>query len=225
MSLNNETALRLWAKMDGTLADSSPGGTNTGSLGGNATYAAGRLSQSVIYDGNGDYTAWGDFKADFTNLVSVGAWVNVTALGSFPMIFSAAADAVANTQGFELRLHNNEGKPNLAICTAGATTVITHASSVVNLGWTHVMGVYNGVDIRMYVNGIATATPVARTGNMVFAASPNFRSGTRGGGVGAPLTGRVDDLRVYNRELSAAEVLSIYKYGQSLLKKMLLGAA
>ena len=61
---------------------------------------------------------------------------------------------------------------------------------------------------KLYINGVAqtltqTGTPVART------VSSTLTSGLGGGGV-MYFGGSLDDIRIYSRELSAAEVVGLY---------------
>jgi Concanavalin A-like lectin/glucanases superfamily len=69
--------------------------------------------------------------------------------------------------------------------------------------WTHVTMTYDGANIRYYQNGtLVTTTPA--TGNMT-----NGNGALRIGGNsiwGEYFTGRIDEVRVYNRALSAAEI-------------------
>jgi hypothetical protein len=68
--------------------------------------------------------------------------------------------------------------------------------------WTHVALVYDGSTLRPYRNGAqsasqaASGTPVATTGNLQLAASQ----------YGETFAARLDDVRLYDRALSASEV-------------------
>src|SRR5438874_8400922 len=69
--------------------------------------------------------------------------------------------------------------------------------------WTHLAGTYDGATLRFYVNG-AQVTSRALTGSIVSSTAP-LRIG--GNSVwGEYFTGAIDDVRVYNRALSATEI-------------------
>lgn len=85
--------------------------------------------------------------------------------------------------------------------------------------WYHVVGTYDGgptrASLKVYLNGVrvddtnegaGTFTSMANTtAHFVIGASdlPNF-----------PFAGRMDDVRVYNRALSADEIKQLYNMGQ-----------
>ena len=72
--------------------------------------------------------------------------------------------------------------------------------------WTHVTGVYNGTDIRTYINGTQDGTPAPHTGTI-----PNSSNDLRIGAdsVAYPsteLNGKMDEVIIYNTALNATEV-------------------
>jgi hypothetical protein len=69
--------------------------------------------------------------------------------------------------------------------------------------WSHVAGTYDGATLRLYVNG-ALVVSQAFTGP-IFTSTGALRIG--GNAIwGEYFTGRIDDLRIYNRALSLAEI-------------------
>jgi len=74
----------------------------------------------------------------------------------------------------------------------------------------HLAGVFNGTHITLYVDGTpsdwypVTQTPSAAITNHLYIGS----SGTRG-----HYNGTIDEVKVYNRALSAAEILAEYQAG------------
>jgi Concanavalin A-like lectin/glucanases superfamily len=74
--------------------------------------------------------------------------------------------------------------------------------------WVHVAGTYDGKALRIYVNGVLDNT-LAVTGTTCVNTSPlgiGAKNHTAVGQVEAYFDGRIDDLRVYNRALPAAEI-------------------
>jgi hydrogenase maturation factor HypE len=69
--------------------------------------------------------------------------------------------------------------------------------------WTHLAFTYDGAAMRMFVNGVQVST-TALTGVMPIGAGA-LRIG--GNGVwGEYFRGAIDEVRIYNRALSAAEI-------------------
>jgi len=78
--------------------------------------------------------------------------------------------------------------------------------------WVHVVGTYDGNHNRVvYVNGVQEAAAADKDGTtMAIASTDYFTIGTTGG---RSFTGDVDDYRLYNRALTAAEVKRLYDAG------------
>jgi len=77
--------------------------------------------------------------------------------------------------------------------------------------------VYNGTDMRIYVNGILDCTPVAMTGNIRNYTANYWLGAGQNGGV--YYLGEVSDVRIYNRALTAQEAKD---YHNSFIKHKLI---
>ena len=76
------------------------------------------------------------------------------------------------------------------------------AALAVNV-WTHVAGTYDGTTVRLFINGVQTAS-VAVSGPIATSTGP-LRIG--GNSIwGEFFQGRLDEIRIYNRALSQAEI-------------------
>jgi hypothetical protein len=80
--------------------------------------------------------------------------------------------------------------------------------------WYHVVGTYDGTNIKMYVNGkledsrATTVTPGTQTSSFVI--GKNAMASNR------YLDGKIDDVRIYNYALSLAQIQKIYNGGGSV---------
>jgi hypothetical protein len=101
----------------------------------------------------------------------------------------------------------DSGQPSGHVLPAGQTTdQLVRGSPVTPVGtWTHVAATYDGSTLRVYVNGglqgsKAVSGPIQTSGGPL-------RLG--GNSVwGEWFAGLIDDVRVYNRALGAAEILA-----------------
>lgn len=89
---------------------------------------------------------------------------------------------------------------------------IDGTSPLPNLTWTHVAGTWDGVLMRAYLNGAVQPDVAAITGPLTGTVVP-FRIG-RGETLLMGFRGRVDELTLYNRALSAGEIAQIANAGQ-----------
>ncbi|MBI2530369.1 MAG: LamG domain-containing protein [Candidatus Diapherotrites archaeon] len=82
--------------------------------------------------------------------------------------------------------------------------------------WSYIVGTYDGNYIRIYVDG-AEGTAQAYTGPINPALTKNLYIGSGGGGTSTNFDGKVDELAVHNRALSASEISERWSKGQSML--------
>ncbi len=93
-----------------------------------------------------------------------------------------------------------------AVQLKGSTVLGTTA--IVSGSWTHVAFTYNGAETKIYVNGSLTDTSTAITGALSTTATAMYIG--QGGLNNLYFDGTIDDIRLFQRALTAAEILSIY---------------
>ena len=86
--------------------------------------------------------------------------------------------------------------------TAGNQNTIGTTALAVNT-WTHLAATFDGATVRLYVNGVQVAsqaqtTPLTPTTGTLQIGADSY--------TGENFTGRIDEVRVYNRALSQAEI-------------------
>lgn len=88
--------------------------------------------------------------------------------------------------------------------SGGTRTDLTTTDTIADKDWAYVAFTYDGTDIKIYINGLESAT-VAHSGG-IFSSTTNLFIG-RGGNNTNSLKGLLSETRLFNRGLSAAEVL------------------
>lgn len=130
---------------------------------------------------------------------------------------------LSSTQGggvsFYLGSSCSSGMLRFQAYIAGAYTgVCSAAGSIVAGQWYFAAGTYNGSTLRLYINN-GSATSLSAPGAMTWPTSSTVPMclGAEPGGAectdGNYWDGVLDDIRFYNRELSASEVLQLYNGG------------
>lgn len=107
--------------------------------------------------------------------------------------------------GYCLRLVGSEAR---FIVNAGAgPTAVTASVAGISIGQTyHMVGTYDGANVRLYVNGTAS-TPQALTGAINYGSDVNFVIGQRHGlPAGQFFNGLIEEVAVYNVALSSGTV-------------------
>jgi glucose/arabinose dehydrogenase len=183
-----------------TTADATGKG-HTGTLTGAAFTLAGRNGGGMFFDG-GDWVTIADANdLDLTNQMTLTAWVNPSAHGQWrTVIFKETPGSVA----YSLYTSESAGFPISEIFAGGFRSA--RGPAALPLGtWSHLAATYDGASLRLYVNGaLAQTTPV--TGNMTVSTGP-LRLG--GNAVwGEYFTGTIDDVRIYDRARTQAEIQS-----------------
>jgi hypothetical protein len=133
--------------------------------------------------------------------VTLEAWVNPTSLADWRCVMLKER----GTGGLAYSLYASDGAnrpPSGYIYRARDVAAVGVSTLALNT-WSHLAATYDGANLRLYVNGALAAT-TAITGNIAATANP-LRIG--GNAVwGEYFSGLIDEVRVYNRALTQAEV-------------------
>jgi glucose/arabinose dehydrogenase/PKD repeat protein len=192
----------------GTSAADASGHGFTGTLTNGPTWGAGRYGGAIVLDGVDDYVDLGNPTAlRLTGSMTVSAWINSSAFpvddapivskrGSVGFQLDTTLDGGGRTVG--LKLTNSTGADMIRY---GATTLQPNT-------WYHVAGVYDAVTATMnvYLDGHLDNGAQVGTVTSVQQDSPeNVLIGRRANG-GYEFGGRIDEVRLYDRALSLAEI-------------------
>ena len=216
-----------WWPANGDARDAVAG--NNGQLAGDATFAPAAVQQGFKLDGVGDYVEIPDAAALKPAQVSVEAWVRFDSLDT-PIVSQFGAlglqyivfkknTRVFNFEAYALRKERVSGVDRLAFSVAdlngaGGVNVARSVTPVVVGRFYHVVGTYDGVAARLYVNGVLEGES-AVTLTIDYGTRPVF-IGTSGETVfDGKLNGIVDEASIYNRALGHAEVASLSAAGSA----------
>ena len=186
----------------GNALDSSGLG-NVGTLSG-ATRTTGRYGGGLQFDGVNDWVTVADANSlDLTTAMTLEGWVRPAALGT------VWRTVVIKEQPGQLVYALYAGtdtasRPSGHVFTTSDRGMLGPSALPLNT-WSHLAMTWDGLVMRMYVNGTQVSTS-ALTGTARTSTSP-LRIG--GNAVWPEwFNGVIDEVRVYNRALSAAEVAS-----------------
>ena len=186
-------------------ADASGNGNNA-TLTGGPVSTAGRFGAALNFDGvNDKASAAHSASLNPSSALSVSVWAKptiATATWRALMVKNYTVFLYASIQSG----YCGAGGVLGGVTTAAGTKTVCSAVPVAASTWTHLSMTYDGANLRLYKNGIqaavtaATGTVTAGTGSFDIGASQ----------FGEYFMGAIDDARVYNRALSAAEVLALF---------------
>jgi len=172
-------------------------------------WSGGRSGPTLNFAAGGSQRV--DIQKQYTPLdvtgdrLSFSLWAQATVSGANYLLGTING---AGTSGFSLNAPNDTSVRFIigdgALVSMNANIKGTFSSGV----WQHFCCVYDGAFLRIYQNGISIGTPVANTGNVVTNAN-KLQIGAYGES-GLYWTGRLDNVQVWNRALSADEVRLLY---------------
>jgi hypothetical protein len=205
--------LMAWYKFDetsGTMATDATGRSQDGAYSGSPTLnvaANGAASQgtAVAFNGSNYMQATGLYEK--SSSVSAAAWVRLDGVDSL------GSDVVSLGDCFLLRL-NSGSSGAVAKYYNGSTWITATASqTVLNTGWHHVAAVLDGGStLKLYIDGVEAASMAASGAISYTGQGANTRVASHANGfTNVDLTGRVDDVRIFNRPLKPDEVFQLYR--------------
>ncbi len=210
-----------WWPADGNANDIV--GTNNGTLTGGATAnATGIVGSAFGFDGTNGFMHIPDSTVFHPTNLTVETWVNLNSLDSFGnahpgeqyMVFKQNS-RTNNFEGFFLGKGRVAGRDLFVFgisSAAGEAVELDSVATVTTGAWYHVAGVRGSNYIQLYVNGqLDSQTNVSfpqdyGTNDLFFGSSGQAYWDSK-------LSGRLDEVSLYDRALGADEVAGIYAAG------------
>ena len=212
-----QSALQAYYKFDentGTAVGSSTG-QNCAIFSGSGNWGTGKINSGGVFNGSSDHVDTASFnnKVNWAS-ISVQAWVKTTDITSYPRIVANAWTDSANT-GFELWELETDNKFAWTVGN-GTTNQSAYQNSAMSFDtWYHVVGTYDGANVKLYVNGTLQTTQPALTGSIALSTyavgigyEPPFNS--------AFVNGSIDEVALWDRALTQTEVTALYGSGSGL---------
>lgn len=144
---------------------------------------------------------------DLTSAVTISAWVRWSGGADWQSLILKERGTAANP-GLSYSLYASDptrNRPAGFFRLLGVDQSIASTTALPLNTWVHIAVTYGGGFMRFYVNGVQVSQ-VAQSGNLTASANP-LRIG--GNAIwGEFFAGQVDDVRIYNRVLTAADIVA-----------------
>jgi RHS repeat-associated protein len=194
-----------------TVADSV--GTYNGTLVNGTAWRTGKVNDALSFDGVNDYVKITNSESlNITNKITVETW--------------ARLDASDNTRGYTvvskfessgwgIEKHQNYDKWSWSPYINGSYRTVLSDNVVTPGHWYHLVGVYDGSEVRLYVNGVKQAALITITGTITQSPMPITIGANpeAGGSFSNFFQGLIDEVAIYNRALTPAEIQQHYQNG------------
>ena len=193
----------LWSFDEGseatTVADSSGNG-NTGDISGATPGEAGNFGNALSFDGSGDYVEVSDSASLKPSNVTVECWVKGSTIKSYQYI--VAKYYVGDRASYGLYTGSSGGL-FFYVSDGGYSLSNDAGTGVWNDEWHHIAGTYDGLTLKLYVDGneVGTGKPVTK---IIGYNTNNLFVGSYG--TGYYFTGTIDEVRIWNTALTPGTI-------------------
>lgn len=169
------------------------------------------LNTAALFDGNTGYVSVPAAAVLApTAAVSVEAWVNTTSTSAPGAILEKTIGGVVNTS-YLLFQEAGSWRFRVSIVAVGIVTVATPVTAADVGAWVHLVGTFDGLNLRLYRNGVLMDTSALSVG-AVSSGSGVLLIGALGGTIFL-LSEKLDEVAVYSYALTAAQVQAHYLSG------------
>jgi hypothetical protein len=215
--------LTAWWRAEGDGTDLT--GNHDGVLTGDVDFAAGEVGQSFNFTVAGQHV---DITPGFQNKVRDNFTIEFWAFPSAERQSTPESnEGIAGVGGQRYAIfptHGGDFDPSGTGAGAGVSvgtngiSIFEHAANFLPsplvydapiVGWTHIALVYQAKQPSLYVNGALVRTGMLSQRGYVF---PGQTLSDEGNGYG-PYLGRMDEVTIYNRSMTADEISAIYEAG------------
>lgn len=212
---NNLGLVAYWPMDEGTsgYAGDASGNGYTASLN-STTWTNGKHNKGLSFNGSTSYLDSGTKFPSITSAITISIWVKPSGTQV------TYADILGNHQPDFKGMVIQQSADSLNQYTWGygdgsGWTNMTGTFSLTSNVWQHLTVVKDASYCYVYINGVENVGARGTCSSaMVPATSMNFRVGMGFSGGGRVWNGTADDVRVYSRALTPAQIVSLYQSGQ-----------
>ena len=202
------TAYLPFDENTGTNATDATGNGWNGSLLNGASWNTGKYASGANLNGTSNYVSLPAGIVSALNDFTIAAWVNQTSVNTWARVFDFGSDTVSYMMLTPANGGSGVIRFAITIASTGGEQQINGVSALPT-GWHHVAVTLQGSVGILYVDGVAAGTNSAMT---LKPSSLNLTTQNYIGKSQWPdpyLNGRVDDFRIYNGALSAAQISAL----------------
>ena len=207
-------------KFNGNAKDSTPYGNNGTVYGATLTTdRKGQVNKAYSFNGTSNHVdTVNSANLNISNEITISAWVNPSTLNKINGIVDKVSYSTWH-YGYYLEIISTN-KIQFVASNNNSNRSVNSLSNV-SAGWVHIVGVADSTSLKIYINGILDNTKIA-SGDIGLNTNP-LRIGSNYLDSARYFSGAIDDVRVYNRALSATEVMALYEEYDSGIQAASLG--
>ena len=207
-----QIGLEGWWKLgegSGSVANDSSGNGETASLVNSPTWVLGASGYALDFaSASNQYAVTPPVEwLPSSGLFTISCWINPSGTQAAWAGIVTLANNDANEPAEVKLTYNPSNQPFIQIVSSGGVFVRSSFGSIPAGSWSHLVATYDGTNLNAYLNGVLASS--AASAKPTASVIPLY-IGSDGTISGRYLNGAVEDVRIWNRALSAAEVLGLY---------------
>ena len=166
----------------------------------------GKIGNGLQFDGKSDYVVSGAFDVVGSE-ITLSAWIKVNDFGIHDarIISKATGSAEQDHYWMLSTIESNGSKLRFRLKANGQTATLIGTRNVPVGKWVHVMASYDGLSMRLYLDGKESGS-MSKTGDISANPAAAIRVGDNPKTSARNFDGVIDDVRIYNQALSAEEI-------------------
>ncbi len=204
-----------WWPGDGNTNDIISG--NNGTLQNGTSFDTGFVDQAFNLDGIDDYVSVPHNSLLQPSQITVTAWINADPTQPDPSRYLVVdkSHGFTDATGWALQGESSGGRIAFVYGNGSSFPEVFSTTNVLDNSWHFIVGTLDGITLKIYIDGSLegslpyTGTPAGNTRDVNIGAS-------WGGGLFTRFfDGLIDEVTLYDRALSDAEILAIYNAGNA----------
>lgn len=221
LTVNSNPGLTGWWRFEegsGTLINDSSGNNNFGFFSGGAAFVDGIAGRAIKLDGSASVQIQPKPSIDMVNDMSISVWAKIDpATGPMSTIISKGHTGAGGNHGWAFRVYSDtmKGEAEFFAGIDGKWQTVTFAGmNPPDNSWHLFTGVKSRSGMFAYVDGALRGSNTTATND--FAGTSDIFLTIGGDSInGRFIKGVIDEVRIYNYAMSAAEILNYYNATRS----------
>lgn len=190
-----------WWRAEGNPYDQESG--IHGTPAGNTGYAPGNTGSGFVFDGSGDAIRLGNPPLLRIQTFTIEGWIRRASTNQSSLVTSDAVLFGFGAGGYSFGMF---GSGNLFLARTGVGNVSV-PTAIQDLKFHHLAVTKSGTTVVFYVDGVPHPAPFF---SHAFTFTSELAIGARGDNLNNSFLGQIDEISVYSRALSGAEITAIY---------------
>ena len=159
------------------------------------------------FDGSDDYINCGSHSSYDLSSITINAWAYSDSLAQYKRILQLGRNSGGIGYGIAI---TDSGNQLIGFWNNGSETTKKTTSTISATTWYHVVITFTGSTLKIYINGIDDTGDAGAGDDTGWASTNDNLEIARKSGGGQLWDGKIGDILIYNKVLTASEVLQNY---------------